>query len=424
VNKGFRIVVGGLVALAVLAAPVAAGPDRTFNVSISPPSAVGGVATTFDVTITNTTNGQNLGSADLTAPAGFTVTGATLLGPGTILAPVGPSAVRLRDLALDTGASRTVRVTATAACPAGSHPWTIVAKQSPDFDGNKLFTTTDTLATTISSPCRLAFGNQPADVETGVVLTSARLDPAGPPLTVRALDGAGALMAGATGNVTAALSPSPGALGGTKSRPLTGGTATFSDLTVGVTGRTFAVTASAPSFVSATSTSFGVFNEGVLCQGSRCDGGASVSRTSTTVAATGLGSGTTSLGILLLADTLFPASVCGLFSPLGHGVFVDIRPLPGLTETTIRIDKNLVKLKPQPNGPPHFDLCVGTNLPFTTKSGGTSFFDGARYWGLVPDCPRDTITSPCMVSRNKNAAGDVILVGAVPEPYDPDFWPG
>ena len=415
--------IGVLAGLALVASPVGtADPDRTFDASIAPSNAVGGVSTTFDVTITNTAHPQTLGSATLTAPPGFAITAATLSGSGTIEPPIGPSTVRLRNLGLASGSSVTAQVTASAACPAGSHAWAIAAKESPDFGGNKTFSTDDALITTVSSPCRLAFGNQPADVETGVVLTAARLDPAGPPITVRALDGAGNLLASVAGNVNVALSPSAPALGGTTPRPLAGGIATFANLTVGTTGRSFTLTADSPNFVSATSSGFVVFNEGVLCPGNSCQGGAAGNRTTISVNATGLAGGT-SLGILLLPSTSFPASVCGLFAPVGQGTFVDIRPLPGLTLTTVRLDKTLVNDKPTPNGAASFDLCVATNLPFTTKSGATSFFDGTRYWGLIPNCPK-TISSPCMQSRNKDRSGDLILVGAVPDPYDPEWWGG
>jgi hypothetical protein len=417
----------GVLALVVLAGSPAGSAGSTtkpYTASIAPTAVAGGSSTTFTVTITNQADPQHLGSANLTAPAGFTITGATLGGPGTILPPAGPSVLRLRNLDLAPGASIGIAVTATAPCDGGTFTWGLQAKQANDFQGppGNDFTTASVLTTTVSG-CRLVFLAQPAPVEVGEKLTSSPFDPAGPPVTVAAVDDDGDVIADATGDVTVTLAPSPGALSGTTTQPLVAGVATFDDLSVGVTGPSFTLTAASPGYPDATSVEFAVAGEGILCVGvPTCSGSVSSPTTTATVLASSLAGGTTALGLTLLEGG-FPAGVCGAFTPLGSGVTISVRPLPGLTEVTMRLDKAIVNAKPTPNGVSTFDLCIGTDRAFPTKSGAPNVVLDGRFWGVLPNCPR-LVTSPCEASAKKNNAGDVILVAAIPAPWDPDVWMG
>jgi hypothetical protein len=419
--------VGAVTLVALVGSPAgsADGDGKPYSASIGPAAAAGGSPTTFSVTILNQASPQHLGSVNLTSPPGFTITAAALAGPGTIKAPVGPALVMLRELDLAPGASVTVAVTATVPCEPGTYRWGITAKQSNDYNGppGNDFTTTSVVTTTVAG-CRLVFVDEPADAEVGAVTTAAVFDPAGPPITVAAVDGDGELVTSATGDVTVTLAPSPGALSGTQRQPLVDGVATFGDLSVGVTGRAFELTAAASGYTPATSAPFAVVTEGVLCSGGQpCAGSVATPTTTSSISASGLAGGTTALGLTVLDTAAFPTGVCGVFTALGTGVTVSVRPLPGLTEITMRLDKAVVNAKPTPNGVSSFDLCIGSDRPFPTKSGSPNVVDGDLYWGLLPDCPK-RIASPCELSGRKDRSGDVILVGAVPEPWDPDVWIG
>jgi hypothetical protein len=124
-----------LVATYVLAAPAGAA-TKPYSVVISPGIAVPGANVTFQATFTNRTTSQTLGSANLTAPAGFTVVGASVRGQAQAVAG---SVVQLRNLGIAPGASLVATVNAGVPsanpCAPADFAWQVVAKQSNDFNG-------------------------------------------------------------------------------------------------------------------------------------------------------------------------------------------------------------------------------------------------------------------------------------------------
>src|SRR4029077_4059598 len=100
---------------------------------------------------------------------------------------------------------------------------------------------------------QLGFTVQPTTVTAGV--------PLAPPLQVTALDPEGNLVPGFTGNVTVAFGGTSGAgatLGGTTTVAAANGVASFGDLTVGKTGTSYWLTASATRLARAASDVFEV----------------------------------------------------------------------------------------------------------------------------------------------------------------------
>jgi hypothetical protein len=91
----------------------------------------------------------------------------------------------------------------------------------------------------------LAFGQQPASTTTGATLA---------PVTVRVLDAFGNLVTGDNSDVVT-LTPSSGTFAGTLSKTVSGGVASFTDLSIAATG-TYTLTAAASGLAGATSTSF------------------------------------------------------------------------------------------------------------------------------------------------------------------------
>jgi len=125
-----------MLGVALLAAPAAgqtAGCTTTskcfFAVSVSPSSPTAGTSIAFGFTITNEAAHQQLGSAQISAPAGFTITGA----PGAT--SFTSTSALFTNLGLAPGATATLTVSATVPCGSGTYQWGIAAKQSNDFNG-------------------------------------------------------------------------------------------------------------------------------------------------------------------------------------------------------------------------------------------------------------------------------------------------
>lgn len=67
------------------------------------------------------------------------------------------------------------------------------------------------------------------------------------------------------------------------------------------------------------------------------------------------------------------------------------------------------------------DACLGTNLPFPTRGGGTSVPVGGVSYGIMPDCPkRGTPATPCTLFR-QSVFGGARLAFEVRAPYDPSW---
>jgi hypothetical protein len=51
-------------------------------------------------------------------------------------------------------------------------------------------------------------------------------------------------------------------------------------------------------------------------------------------------------------------------------------------------------------------------------------FEVTLFWGLMPACANQgTPTEPCIISKKKNQAGDVLITFVKPYPWDAN-WPG
>jgi hypothetical protein len=231
-------------------ANICAGGSGPCAAPSTPPTLAGGSTTTVNLTIANQASNQSLGSANLTAPAGFTVSDVSG-------APSGSSAsgvlVKLRNLNIGPGGSSTFTITVTVPCqPPSISTWTIAAKQSNDFNGppGNAFTldgANSNLTTAGTGACKLVFVKQPTNAQVGRTTTSVAYNPAADPVTVEVHDGSDALVATATGSV--ALTPSSGSSFSGTTSSLSGGVATFPSLKSSAAG-TFTLTASGTGFAS------------------------------------------------------------------------------------------------------------------------------------------------------------------------------
>jgi hypothetical protein len=448
-RKGAVALLCGLTVLAaglLGGAGSAATTTKPYTANVTPSPVTGGGTQTFQFTIENKASPQTLGSANVTLPAAWgSAIGDARLTTGPL--PPGSSftgtTVFLRNLGIAAGSSKTVLVDVAVPCVGGSFTWGVTAKQSNNFSGppgnDFVRVAPSSLTTDVTGGCALRFRTQPQNAVVGATITGADLDPNGPPVEVDVVDGNGDPVTGATGTVSIALQSGTG-LAGTLSQPLVGGVAAFDDLSIAASGF-YNLVASATGFVSVTSAAFQIGDAGAICPNtdSECVTTKDFGDQKVLARSTTLNNGNTQgFTEMLLVDLggAPPAGFCaGLDDLIGPGVNLDVRPLAGVTEVLVTIPKSVRQFKAN-NGLALMDVCLGTNLPFTTKGGtlspSTTYdFDGdgdldTRYLGLLPNCPASTAgtgDSPCFASR-RSVQGGAEFLFRVPFPYDPSWWNG
>lgn len=120
---------GALVVALAAAAIASAHCYKAYSVVLT--SSVASNGSTVTAKFVNEDSHQSLGSADLTAPAGYTVSSASV-SQGS--ASVSGNVVELRDSNLAPGASLTATIAVSSTTCAAS-TWSVVAKQTPEFQG-------------------------------------------------------------------------------------------------------------------------------------------------------------------------------------------------------------------------------------------------------------------------------------------------
>jgi hypothetical protein len=133
----FLVLAASMLGVAMLAAP-AAGQTSTcsstskcfFAMSVSPSHPTAGASTSFTFTIQNEASPQQLGSVQISAPAGFMITSA----PGAT--SFTSSSALFLNLSLAPSSTTMLTVKATVPCGSGSYQWGIAAKQSNNFNGS------------------------------------------------------------------------------------------------------------------------------------------------------------------------------------------------------------------------------------------------------------------------------------------------
>jgi hypothetical protein len=245
-----------LVVAAALAAVASAGGSKTFKVVITPASVPAGSASVITATVTNASDPQGVGSANLTAPTGWTATTvSTSKGTATVAGQV----VQLRNLALMPGASAAVNMTTNVPCGSGSGVYTVRAKQANDFNGTGNDVALDTGASDLSidrsGSCRLRFVTQPpSDVKSGQAFTT----------SVEVIDGSGNRATTSTAPIS--LAATGATLGGPSSATAAGGLATFSGVNLTAPDATPAtLTASSPAYGTTTSNTVTVHGDYTAC---------------------------------------------------------------------------------------------------------------------------------------------------------------
>jgi hypothetical protein len=385
--------------------------------------------------------------------------------------------IKLRNIAVNPG-DPPLEVTThyTAPCSGGTTSWVAEAKQSNDFLGtNNNFLSGGIKLTSVTAAIdacayKLVFASQPADAglasaTASQAVTTEAGKPAGAAVQVWAVrpDAVAPFeddivpVDGASVSVSAVPVSGTGTYSGSFSTE--DGIATLTNVVIETTGpdsplgayklRATGGTVGGP----AESGEFSVVTKVCPHDGTSAD----ECQADLTVAASGRGTltytatavdlddstssqGATSLSLLAIGAG--PPAECGSgFAPLGPGgVQIDTRPLAGKLSVTVAISK-LDRQYTQNNGLSQINICIATNLPFTTRNGALSSSSGNEWIGVIPDCPATTdLTgyggaatepSPCMVSR-QSVGGGAVLVFELPnvgltgtnglEAYDPRIW--
>jgi hypothetical protein len=450
--KARRISFAGCIAIAlgfVLAAPGIAAKDRTastnkpYSLVLAPATVPGGSTTTITATYTNLTSQQQLGSSNLTAPDGFTVTGARVTSFSFSPAPaasatVDGNVVKLRNLSTPAGESVTVSLTVRTSCGGAAGQWTAVTKQANDFNGPpgndlSLDTSKSSTTTTSTGGCKLVFSTQPSNVQVGNSIA--------PPVAVSVLS-ADDQPTDAAISITVGLATSPAGatLSGTKTLTSAHGVATFSNLSVSDAGD-YTLLATSPNASSATSAKFTAFLaltpciNNVFCTATATTTGtvpgSNRSYTNTLkVDAPPNPDANVSNDGGALALSYRPASNvgCSSYSPVSPDQEVVLGPNRVKTVTS-KIAKAIMDARHR--SATSLQTCLIAPYPFdlglASANGGTSpavgDVDGdgnTDYAGLLPSCHPVTPAPPCQVTAFADAQGNGIVVYDLPaDPRDP-----
>jgi hypothetical protein len=362
--------------------------SKPYAVDVAPHGVAAGSTQTFSVTLTNETDTQQLGSANLTVPPGFAILSVGAPAP-TGTASIAGSTVQLRGLATPAGASATVAVVARTPCPPGPYTWSVVAKQSNDFNGspgNELSfdAANSDLITTLTGTCRLGFAflGQPADTQVNTNITSARYTPTGAPVQVRVLDANGDLISSAAVPVSLSIGTNPG--GGTLSATPTssvGGIATFASLSIDRTGLdyTLAATTTAASIDPGQSTPFDIVDVGKNCPAGPCASGNVTKGTTTASLLASAGAAGDQLTLVLSVE------------PLDCTGYTEVSAVATFETTGTRTKTVTITIPKAVGGNANSrQVCFSAPTPFTDR------FGALVTTGLLPDC--SAAPAPCKVS--------------------------
>lgn len=418
-------ILGAALATATPSALAAGSGSGSYRLAIAPSSVSGAVSSTFHVAITDdATSALRLGALDLTAPAGFQPTSASLpsTSPGTV--SVSGSVVRFRSLRLAPGQTVDATVVATPPCTSPSYAWSSSAYNEWNATGPALtFDAAPSHITgTVSSPCSLVWTTEPTDAVVNQTISGVALDPTGAALQVQLLDGDGNPLSASGVPVTVSIgnNPSGGALSGTTTVDTSGGVAGFDDLSIDTVADGYTLVADTPSNGTGTSTAFNVVTAGTSCPpGQTCQTTTTTNDSTLTVAGSGNVTISTDVGSPLTCPgyTAQDGHWFSFLSSSGAGKLVTYELMPATAQ------KEAV-------GGTHF--CFGATYDFPTSSGtpapaGTLPDGASGFIGLLPVCA-GAPTTPCVSSRSKTtdpsspAGYDVTFQVTVPAGLPGDPW--
>lgn len=427
---------------------------KCFALSIAPKTAAPGTSATFTFTVTNEAPTQNLGSLQVTRPAGFTITGATV-SRGSVTFTATHALFKTLTLAPGGGPSSGVSftVTATAPCAAESYKWGIQVKQSNNFSGTgNTFALEKSTATAVNGSvtsgtggCSVAF--VPTNEPKTTVVTSPILNgfaSTGTPVEAAVYTPAGQIATTFSGSIVVTLSRNPtGAKlsgGTTVTVAASGGIAQFSSLTVNLVGSGYRLTAASPGLtatppagLSPISSLFSIYTKLAPCTPTSCTvtgsttkkGKTRITLTETTTSAP-VGGGYIGVGFGGAPTLPYTTDCAGTFLVTAADIAsADVFFRTGKTtnqngSTTTwtivyEITKSILKSSGQ-TGASQWQICYVSTTTFTTASGAqASAFPTppspgitTYYIGLLPTSSPGP-GMPYIRTRHKDGAGDEII---------------
>lgn len=376
---------------------------KPYAVDIAPHPIAAGSTQTFTATFSNETKVQQIGSANLTVPAGFSIVSVASPSPqGT--ATVAGSTVQLRGLSVPAGMSATVSVVAISPCTPGGYAWSVIAKQSNNFSGDPgndltIDAAHSNLITTTTGTCRLGFGflTQPDDAQVNTNITSERYLPTGAPVQVQVLDANGDLISSASVPVTLSIANNPG--GGVLTSAgvnAVGGIATFPALSISKTGLgyTLAATTTATSIDAGASSAFDIVDVGKNCPAGPCQSGTVTNGNTRASESASSGASGDQLTLALSVEALD----CVGYTEVSAVVTFDTTGARTKT-ITITVPKSVG------GNANSRQVCFSSPTPFTDRFGATVTT------GLLPDCT--VAPAPCTLS-SKMVQGDIVVTFSAP----------
>jgi len=377
-SRSVLVIAAALAVFVVAAAPGAtARSTKRVGVDVTPHDVPGGSTQTFTIVMTNKAALAHVGSADITAPASFSVLSAsTPQGTATISGQV----ISFDGLDVPPDGTLSVEVVAKLGCTPKTATWDADVFQVGSGSIFDLTAASD-LSTTISGDCTLVFLKQPADAAVGQPITNVDVDPTAGPVKVAFYDGNGDKVEGSSAPITIAIGSNPGGgtLSGTTTQSAVDGVASFDDLSIDLEGDGYTLVASSPGFTSATSDPFNIVGDGEVCTGSGCSATTTDGTTTVTVNTRGTGIVEVSLG----DDGLDCADYTEVTATMTFSSTTDFRK-----KITAVVGPPLARPKSQGR----FEVCYSSGTPFIDKSGELVTT------GLLAHCRAARPNPPCVVS--------------------------
>ncbi|HEX6254311.1 MAG TPA: hypothetical protein VFZ70_00735 [Euzebyales bacterium] len=439
------IAVAALLAVTMTPVQGQVAENKTFRLDVSGVPA-GDANATLEITITNTSTNQSLGSANVTAPSPFDLLGVTDEegDPSVEISASDPQTIELRGLGLapvDPDESFTFLVTVDVQrCTEGdSEEFEATAKQSNTYlgTGNDFFWENPGLTASIDGTCSLEFVDQPADAEREMTITSAPYDDQGDPITVDILDASAdrerATHSTATVDLTAQNPDVPAddiVLGGTTSVEAVAGFASFEPgPTLAPSAFDYAFVASADfdgggTDATVTSTAFDIVDDAVDCPPNQPCAEAAVARRQNQVISVTFGAGATqqtlaaSLGAFdapgFTCENSSASSLAGQF--FLSGVFSE------------RLGTVVYEVMNAQHPANAYEICWAAPYPFKTDNGEQSTVRGVTKpdgsvvdlnVGELPDCSNRAPVRPCVRHRSFDNPTSTVTIEIATDNRDP-----
>jgi hypothetical protein len=408
-----------LVAIGPVAATGGGGSGDAYRADIAPAGAAAGTSSTLVVTIRQLSGSSDkrVRSAQVTAPDGITITGATAKKGNNGLSAISTASTATVDgiPPLSSGQTVTVTLQTRILCGVGgSKTWAVSARNSNTFGsgGSALSQDPASQLTASVTRCSLEFSEQPADAGRDKVITGDTADPDGTPIKVQLLDGDGDPASQADVTVSLAIVSGTGASGatlaGTTSDDTNGdGVARFAP-TIDRSERSYRLEASAAGIIgSGPSSAFDIEDVAKVCSGG-CAGSSDKGTTSATVSSSSSGGVLRmSLGLDALSCDDAPNQY---YQSSSSPLTWDVTSADGRTEVTIRLAAADV------NRPYNlYDVCFSADSYGFRNRYNVRIDPGEA--GLLKGCPPrlgKQDADPCVVEKWREN-GDVLIKFSVPK---------